>query len=223
MTDWTGYALADFIPFTAEVYFRMLERINEETWPLALATLAIGLGILLLCHRNRGVLGGTLLAAAWAWVGYRFLFAEYARLNWAGGYFGWAFQLQALALLAIAWTRGLEDTSPERAARGAWPGLAIAGIGLILYPLIAPLAGNPWSQAELFGIHPDPTAVVTLGVLAAFGRRARTWVAVPVPVLWCLASGLTLAVLAAPWWPALLIVPVLALAAGISRWLRQRA
>ena len=65
-----------------------------------------------------------LLAAAWAWVGYRFLFVEYAPLNWAGGYFGWAFHLQALALAAIAWTGAcsVHRAAGPAAPRGrAWP------------------------------------------------------------------------------------------------------
>jgi len=212
----TSYALADFIPFTAEVYFRLLERLNEALWPLPLATLAAGMGIVMLCHRGRGAIAGLLLAAAWAWVGYRFVLVEYAQLNWAGRYFGWAFQLQALALVAIAWTGRLQRTSTGRPDGPVWPGLVIAGFGL-LYPLIAPLTGRAWVQAEVFGIHPDPTAVVTLGVIAAFGRGAPVWLAVAVPVLWCLASGLTLSVLAAPWWPVMLVLPVAALAALLWR------
>lgn len=43
-------------------------------------------------------------------------------------------------------------------------GLALTALGVPLYPLIGPLVGRDWSQAEVFGIHPDPTAVATLGV-----------------------------------------------------------
>ena len=32
IADWASYALADFIPFTAEVYARLVERVNEAGW-----------------------------------------------------------------------------------------------------------------------------------------------------------------------------------------------
>jgi len=44
---------------------------------------------------------------------------------------------------------------------------------------------------EIAGTAPDPTAVATLGVLLL--ARRVPWLLVPVPVLWCLYSGVT-------WW-----------------------
>ena len=39
----TSYSLQDFIPFTAEVYLRMLERMNENDWPLHVLMYALTL------------------------------------------------------------------------------------------------------------------------------------------------------------------------------------
>ena len=43
----------------------------------------------------------------------------------------------------------------------------------------ASLLGRPWTQAEVFGIAPDPTAIGTLGVLLLDGFGMRTQCALP--------------------------------------------
>lgn len=99
---------------------------------------------------------------------------------------------------------------------------------LLLHPLLAPLSGHGWRQAEVMALAPDPTAIATLAWLlllppqAGFGRRARflvwlTWLAW-LPVLgWCLFSGFMLATMER--WQAL--VPLLAAAAAL--WARRPA
>jgi len=70
-------------------------------------------------------------------------------------------------------------------------GLSVAAAGLVAYPFLSLLLGRPWMGAELFGIAPDPTAIVTLGVLfIASGRLVA--LLYPIPLLWLLFSGLTL-------------------------------
>ena len=49
-------------------------------------------------------------------------------------------------------------------------GLALFLYALAIHPLIAPLTGRPWTQAEIFGLAPDPTAIATLGILLAADR-----------------------------------------------------
>jgi hypothetical protein len=73
----------------------------------------------------------------------------------------------------------------------------------LLYPVLAPLAGRPWSAAEVIGIAPDPTAIATLALLL-LARPRRQALLFPIPVLWCLASGLTLWAMdsAQAWLPA---------------------
>jgi hypothetical protein len=91
----------------------------------------------------------------------------------------------------------------------------IVAIGL--YPVIGPLAGRGWRQAEVFGIAPDPTAIATLGtILLAPGRKAGRLMMIP--VVWCLISGLTLWTMESPeaWLP-----PAAALVALLSSWLSR--
>jgi hypothetical protein len=100
-----------------------------------------------------------------------------------------AFALQA-ALLLIAGTIFNRLVFDRRDAVG-WADLFLAVAGLVAYPFLPPLFGRPWSGAELFGIAPDPTAIATLGFLLAANGRLSS-ILVPIPLVWCLFSGLTL-------------------------------
>jgi hypothetical protein len=79
----------------------------------------------------------------------------------------------------------------------------------LFFPLLGPLLGRSWSQAEIFGIAPDPTAVATLGILLFSGARPLWWL-FPLPVVWCLVSGATLWAMEAP---DFMIAPLIALLA----------
>jgi hypothetical protein len=67
---------------------------------------------------------------------------------------------------------------------------------------------------------PDPTAILTLGLLL-IARRAH-WSLYVVPVLWCLASGVTLWTMKAPDAFVPLLAAVVAAAAVVSLRLRGR-
>lgn len=199
MDDLSTYAVADFIPFTADVYFRLIERVSEAWWPLHLLTLGVGLAAAALAWSGRARIAGGLLAAALAWVGATFLVGEYAQLNWAGTWFGWAFVIAAALLVPLAFAESRSARRNRRISVPGLAGLALVVLGVPGYPFIAPLAGRGWAQAEVFGIHPDPTAVAALGIALLMLRGYRMWLAAVVPALWCLVSALTLQVLSAPW------------------------
>jgi hypothetical protein len=85
---------------------------------------------------------------------------------------------------------------------------------LAIHPLIAPLSGRPWTQAEIFGLAPDPTVIATLGVLVAAARP--NWLLLILPLLWCIISGLTLWTMESPEAP---LVPLAAaVTLGIAAW-----
>jgi hypothetical protein len=126
------------------------------------------------------------------------------------------FALEAMLLLVAGVMFG-RLTFDWRGARGSL-GLLLVAFALAGQPLLAPLAGRPWAGAEIFGIAPDPTAIATLGlVLLAQGRLAI--VLLPIPLLWCLASGATLWAMEAPeaWIPPGAAV----LAIAVSIWPRH--
>src|SRR6056297_196023 len=230
--DSGSYALVDFVPFTAEVYLRLLERVGESSWPLHLATLVLGVAAMILMWRGRGRIACVLLAAPWAWVGITFFEQRYAQLNWAGGWFAGAFLVQAAGLLLLAAMGAAFDRGAATTQRSAHSGilqqgaplaggLILAGFGVLAYPVIGPLSGSALFQAETCGIHPDPTAVATLGILFAGLRGFGLWLAVLIPALWCLITGLTLYVLDAPWTQIPLAVAVLALVLALWKTLRS--
>ncbi|NYT73037.1 MFS transporter permease [Halomonas sp. QX-2] len=192
MNEWTSYQLQDFIPFTAEVYFRLLERMGETFWPLHLLTLALGAATLALALKHRTRLACLLPAPLWAFVAVAFFIQRYAALNWAGGYAGDTFIAQAVLLVVIALTGWGMDKTPSRTSPPVVMGIAIALFGLILMPLMAPLSGGSWYQTEVFGIHADPTAVTTLGLALIMLRGFALWIAAIIPALWLVVSGLTL-------------------------------
>lgn len=70
MSDWLSYRLSDFLMFSPETYYRLLELYNEAVWPAQVAALAAGLLLLVLLRRPgapSGSLVALLLAACWFW------------------------------------------------------------------------------------------------------------------------------------------------------------
>jgi hypothetical protein len=201
MNGWASYALQDFIPFTADIYFRLLERMSETFWPLHLLTLSLGVAALWLAFKNRSRLACLLIAPVWAFIAFAFFIQRYAELNWAGSYIGYFFLVQALLLLLIALTGiGLDNAPRKRPPAVIGPeaiGIAIALVGLIGLPFMAPLTGGSWYQSEVFGIHADPTAITMLGLSLIMFRGWALWLIALIPALWLLISGLTLWVLGA--------------------------
>jgi hypothetical protein len=216
MSDWWTYTLSDFLLFSPRVYYRLLELHNRALWPLQLLTLAVGLVLIVLVvrrPRGHGRLVALLLAASWAFVGWAFLWARYATINWAAACAAPVFALEALLLLCIGAL--LDRLTFDRRGAAGWLGALLVAFALAGQPLLAPLSGRPWAAAEAFGVAPDPTAVGTLGLLLlARGRMLASLF--PIPVLWCVASGATLWAMGAP--EAWILPAAGALAAAVAVW-----
>jgi hypothetical protein len=114
---------------------------------------------------------------------------RYDTINWAGSYFAVAFAIEALLLVWTGLVRNRLSLRPPRDLAGA-AGLCLFVLALLAWPLVTPLLGRSWLQAEVFGVAPDPTVVATLGVLVA-AERPR-WELFVVPLLWCAVGGATL-------------------------------
>lgn len=191
MMEWWTYRPEDFLLFSPRVYWRLFELHNTAWWPLHLASLGCGIAILLLAMRqgrNHARAIALVLAMLWGFVGWSFLWSRYAGINWTATYIAPAFFIQALLLATIAGPGRLAIAAHDRVGR---LGLVLVAIGVIAYPLLPFLFGRPWTAVEVFGIAPDPTAIATLGLLAAVQGRSAL-VLIPIPVLWLVSSGLTL-------------------------------
>ena len=192
MTEWWTYGLSDFLMFSPEVSWRLVARHNAAGWPgpfLALAAAAAPPLLLRSPAPARRRLALVLLALAWVGVGWAFHWRHYAEIFLGAAWLAGACALEALLLLAATACRPPEGAAAPPPRLPAWLLLAAA----LLYPLLAPLTGHPWSEAEVFGFMPEPTALATLGVLAALApwpARSRVLLAV-IPVLSLLLGGAT--------------------------------
>lgn len=193
MSEWWTYGLSDFLMFSPEAYWRLVERYNATWWPAQLAAL-VSAGVMIALLRRttdraqRTVL--LLLSLAWAWTGWAFHARSYAEIFLAAPWLGAASGVQAM-LLATAAVMGVRSAQPVSRT------MAVAGyvvcMAALLFPLASPLQGHGWTRAEVFGFMPDPTALATVGALLVLGQPHRAWRALlaVIPVLSLLLGAAT--------------------------------
>jgi hypothetical protein len=216
MSEWWTYTLADLLMFSARTYFRLFELYNRAIWPAQLVGLAIGVALLLNVLRGRaGRMPAVLLALCWLWVAWAFHAERYASISTAAVYFAVGFAVQGLLLLLLSAKDKAEPGAATRATSPAAVGLVLAS--LVAWPVLAPASGRPWTQAEVIGVAPDPTAIATLGVLLALRGHWLLW---PIPLLWCALSSATLATMKAPYAWSPLLAALLALLLAVARGIR---
>ncbi len=187
------------LPFTADVFYSVVEQYNRAVWPAHVVAYGLGLAALALALRPvapAARLIGAILAAAWAWIGVVYHGLHLAAIDFAAPAYGALFVVEALLL---GWTAAVRGKLAFRFRAGAvgWTGLGLAILALALYPLIGWLAGHGWPGAPVVGLAPGPTAIFTIGLLLlAEGRTPVHLVAIP--VLWSLMGGAAAWVLGVP-------------------------
>ena len=192
---WSSYRPSDFLLFSSRTYYRLFELYNADIWPLQIGTMAAGIAMIVLARSRiawRGRLIAALLAACWLWIAWAFHWQRYATINWAANYFAVGFAIEAVLLIWIGTVRDelrIEATSSARTRIG----IAIFSFAVLMQPMIGLMLRRSWPQLEVFGVTPDPTVVGTLGMLLAAHRIP--WLALPIPLLWCVVSGTTLSVM----------------------------
>lgn len=222
MSEWWTYRLTSFLLFSPRTYYRLFERYNLDIWPAQLACLAIGLAMVALLvtnHRGRERIVAGLLAACWLWVAWAFHYERYTQINWVAPWFAAAFALQALLLVAVGVLAG-RTTLRSPAGRAFWIAIALIAFAILGYPLLAPLAGRPWTTAEIFGAAPDPTAITTVAALSLVRSRLR-WPLLVIPLLWCAATALTLCAMASPQVIVVVAAALLGLSPAVHRTRRR--
>lgn len=216
MDNLETYSLIDFMPMEPEVYFRLFVRLNDVVWPFQISAFAFGLAAIWYAWRGRSWIAGLVSGVGWIGSGVAFHLHMFAELNWAAVYTGWAFILQGVSMTLAGFAGALQRV-PRRGSTlsgstlsgstlSQRAGVALAVFGLVIYPCLGPLTNRTWSGVEVFGIAPDPTAFVTLGLLLIAQRLP--WLLALIPILWCALSG---AIWYAMTWSPGLVLPVAAL------------
>jgi len=213
MSDWLSYTLSDFLLFSPETYYRLLELHNEALWPAQLLALALGGVLFVLLLNGRGRAAALILAGFWLWVAWAYLLQRYETINWAARYAAFAFALEALLIAAFALTGRTAGRGRDAAARA---GLGLLAFALLAQPLIGPALGRPWTQVEVFGLAPDPTVAGAIGALFVLTRRAP-WLLLAIPLLWCALTGATLWAMGSPEAPLMPSIGMLAIALAAYR------
>lgn len=162
MSEWSTYGLSDFLMFSPQAYWRLVARYNAAWWPGQLLAQFAALPLAALLARGSPRPALAILAVAWAWVGWAFAWQRYAEIFLAAGWLAAACAVQALLLLGAA-ALPARETSQARTPWPAWLLLALA----LAFPLLAPLSGRSWHEADVFGFMPDPTTLATLAALLA--------------------------------------------------------
>lgn len=217
METWLTYSPEDFLLFSEPVYWRLFELHNAALWPGQFAAVLAGLAVLVLLRRRplwAGRAIAAILALAWVLCGLLFM-QRYATINWLAEDLVPLFLVQAalLALLGVYLNAFRPTMAPNLV------GLALCAYGVFLHPFVALADGRPLAGAELFALTPDPTAIVTLGVLTTLRGNLSVRLLAVIPLFWCLASWATLATLGT--WEAW-ILPAAVLAALLSALMPNR-
>jgi hypothetical protein len=190
--------------FAPRTYWRLFELHNEAWWPLQPVAVALALGAMAWLWgggapaRRAWPITAAALALTSAFVAKAFLVERYVPINWAAEWVARLFAAQAVLLILLALrlpSGGVAAGADVRRAAPHWADVAAPGIAawaLLGQPWLAPLTGRPITQAEVFALAPDPTALATLAWLLA---------AAPVPGAarwpWRLAAAAAGAALAA--------------------------
>ena len=206
--------LEEFLLFSPRVYWRLFALENEVVWPAQSVVLA-AVALLILCllrgWRPSGRWLGPVLGAAWLWTGWQFVALRYGTINWVAPTLAWGVYAEATQFVAL----GLSDRLVFlRRGHGARLGLGLLAVAALAWPLLAPIDGRSWREAEVFAMAPDPTAVATLALLALAERNRWTALLSVAPALWLALSALTLFTMGA--WQSGAVLA--ALLAGVAAW-----
>lgn len=209
MLDWLSYSIEDFLMFSPETYYRMVEALHGWLWPLHILIFVV---IIVLGINGRQYVGKwtvLLFGLSWLFVGVVFFYYQFAPIFWAADYIALAFVAQGLLLIVTTFlTRNFIEDSQQAGKLAIYSLMAVA---LLFFPVSTIISGRSLVTSDFVFVTPDPTVVATFSLLCAL--RSPWWM-FPVPILWSVFSGLLLYAMESPWfW----IVPLSAIFAVIIR------
>ncbi|WP_286264098.1 DUF6064 family protein [Thalassotalea atypica] len=200
MTEWFSYSLEDFLLFSPEVYWRLIQQhsVNFGAIAIVIEVIAI-IAFYYLKHNHKRQIVITILIGAWCSVGWFFFIKQYAAINTFAQYLGYACLIQSLFLL-ISLLK--ERTSIQQVSLtmsvDTWSRLQnnvtlICLSSVIIFPVLAALLGFNWGTGVI-GILPLPTITISLISVLLFKSRMRLFL-LPIPTILLVIELLTLKVL----------------------------
>lgn len=219
MDAWLDYSVSDFLLFSPETYWRLFDQVNGAVWPFQFVVLAALAGVLFLCalgSPRAGLAVGVSLALCWVLVGLVFFQRYYAPINWAVAYvvpFVWA---QAALLVLLAPRLAYAPAGRREALSTVVALLALA------YPVFSVLDGRPLAQAEVAGVAPDPTALLTLALIGLAQPGWHRVLLSVIPGVWLMFSALTVFTLDSSSFSAWVIPGVMAVLFVSTLWPADR-
>ncbi len=173
------------LPFTAQEFFEVFRRYNEAAWPLQILFNALALGALVF-RRYSGRWISAILALLWTWIAVVYQLGFFMPVNPAAV----AFAVLFFSGAAVFWWEGVVHDrlrfDGNDAARCA-AGYALALYGLLVYPIVAFLAGRELLETASFGL-PCPTTIFTFAMLAFLKAPYPRSVFIA-PILWTLVAA----------------------------------
>jgi len=193
ISDLSSYRLADFIPFSEEVYAALNAYYNESIWPMPLICVVISLGILFWTARRRQIsfrIPGCVLSVVWAWVGLVYYRMYFISILPQAEPLIYLCLLQAVGSLLVGLGIGglrIDDSNASRFWIG-WSLFALAA----LCPITL-FWGQAMDSVMLWGWGPTATALGSIGLLVmTSGKGCRWWLTVIPVTIWLLTLTLWL-------------------------------
>lgn len=195
MSAWLDYSLADFLLFSPEAYWRLFELTNGAVWPLHFVILGVLVSMVAAAAfgwRYGGLATGLCLAICWALVAHLFFAKHYEQINWSIAWVTPVAWVQVCLLIVLAPRLQYTVISATLLFQSGLVVLALT------YPLVGALADRPLAQSEIAGLAPDPTALLTIGMVTLARPDWRALALSALPIGWIIFSAATLLAMREP-------------------------
>ncbi len=165
-----GHKLSDFLMFSQEIYRDQIVTLNNFLWPAQIIAFLFSIFLIYsLLVRSQTVrrAANIIYALSWLSAGVLFHYTAYSPVNWLAFVYVLFFALQSiLMLLLLRSDLRLHEGNLNRICA-----FCLSVYGFLLHPIItAALYGG--TTTEIWGLHPTPTVIASLGLILLVSRQA---------------------------------------------------
>ncbi len=199
----SNYELENFLLFSADVYKRLVFTFNNDNIAISIAATGLLAFVTLSTRPATAIkLCFAILAASWAWLGWRFYIIEFASINWFATYMG------VLCLLQIPMFIALSIKNIELGYKIEQSLLYITLSYLILVrPIILYLVYGSFTFPGL-AVSPIPTVLFAIGILFSIRQQYR-WLFLLIPISLMILESITLYLVQDEMWTEGIVITAL--------------